>query len=196
DSIPGKGTTIVLEIPLIADRNPENRYGYGKPLAGRRLLLADANALSRDSLRERFRHWGAEVVAVDPHAAKAAGDFDLAIVAVERMQLGDTAALRARCKSLPEGVPRMVVAATIDHEVLRSIGQACDVPCVPKAGHKEAQLRRILGLLGMAFHELETDAGTANLQRLRSLRVVVADDNRINRYFLRKILELHGADVI
>ncbi|HEX7048215.1 MAG TPA: ATP-binding protein [Gammaproteobacteria bacterium] len=195
DSVPGQGTRIAIELPLVADRNPENRYGYGKPLAGRSVLLIDANEHSRDAMRARLVHWGANVSSFAELVMPPDDNTDIAIIGIPRAQLGDTGVLRALCERLPANVPRLCLAASIDHEALRSLGEACGAVCIQKVGHREGQLRRILGLLGVTSQDLEIDAAPAARQSLSTLNILVADDNRINRYYLKKILELHGAAV-
>ena len=195
DSEPGAGTRMTLELPLVADRNPESRYGFGKPLLGKHLLLIDPDAHSRDALRSRFLHWGAEVQAVATVDAASETAADIAVIGIGRLQLDDINALQTTCDQLPEGLPRLCLAATVDRETLRALGDACcGADCVPKVGYKEGQLRRMRSLLGLPpLHD--TSAAPATQPLLQGLHIVVADDNRINRYFLRKILEVHHARI-
>ena len=54
-------------------------------LTGKRLLLADANGLRRETQARRYRHWGLAVASADPEAAAAmlARDSDIDIVIAE-----------------------------------------------------------------------------------------------------------------
>ncbi|MBW3566926.1 MAG: response regulator, partial [Proteobacteria bacterium] len=193
ESVPGRGTSVVLELPLVVDRNPENRYGFGKPLAGRKVLVIDPHTQSREALRARLVHWGADVSALADHVEAATEGVDLVVIGVERIRLGDTRGLNALCEKLPKSLPRICLAATVDRDALRSLAEACGANCVSKIGHLESQLRRISEALGI--HVAGTRTEEAGSTRLHGLNVLVADDNRINRYFLKKILELHGAHV-
>jgi len=193
NSAPGQGTSVVLELPLVVDRNPENRYGFGKPLAGRKVLVVDPHALSRAALRARLAHWGAEVTALADLVAPALDDIELVVFGIERVRLGDTQGLNALCSRLPEGLPRICFAATVDRDALRSLAESCNATCISKIGHLESQVRRISETLGVRVDGRRVEESSS--ARLDGLHVLIADDNRINRYFLKKILELHGASV-
>ncbi|HEX6929213.1 MAG TPA: response regulator, partial [Gammaproteobacteria bacterium] len=90
---------------------------------------------------------------------------------------------------------RLCVVAAADHEILRSISDTCGAVCISKVGHLEGQLRRITQLLDIPRDETRAVKAPGGVLHLNGLHVLVADDNRINRYFLKKILEAHGARV-
>lgn len=193
DSVPGKGTQVVLELPLVVDRNPENRYGFGKPLKNRRIVIIDPHTQSREALRSRLIYWGADVTALADVVEPAMNDAHLVIFGIERIRLGDTRGLEALLRKLPQNVRGLCMAASVDRGALRSIAEACGAPCIPKIGHLESQLRRICEALGIGMDAAQAEEAAP--ARLAGLHVLIADDNRINRYFLKKILELHGARV-
>lgn len=193
DSEPGNGTVVTLDLPFTPDRNPENHYGFGKPLNGRRLLLIDPEPVSAASLRTRLEHWGAQVETVDCYDQHRVAP-ELIVLGVDRKRKLEGSEIQALRASLPSHVPAIALVASVDYERLRELSERWRIECLPRLSGLGGQLRHIATLLDIDLDEHAAPA--AQQVKLEGLRVLVADDNRINRYFLKKMLELHGATVV
>ncbi|HLU61895.1 MAG TPA: ATP-binding protein [Gammaproteobacteria bacterium] len=192
-SEPGQGTTVTLDLPLLPDRNPENHYGFGRPLAGRRVLLIDPEPRSAASLRTRLEHWGAQVESVSRYEDHRVKPEAIVLGVDRKRKLGgsEIQALRAR---LPSHLPALALVASVDYEKLHELSELWRIECMPRLGGLEGQLRRLATLLDAEIGD--EDVLMEQATRLEGLRVLVADDNRINRYFLKKMLQLNGATVL
>jgi CheY-like chemotaxis protein len=64
ESVEGQGSTLSFSLPLPHDREAEAKLAITGTIRGRRLLLADADAASRQSLRQQLEAWGVAVTTV------------------------------------------------------------------------------------------------------------------------------------
>lgn len=73
ESVEGKGSLFIFHIITEPAKGPARGYMQHDvaELAGKRMLLADSNALRRETQARRYQHWGLAVTSVDPEAAAA-----------------------------------------------------------------------------------------------------------------------------
>ena len=185
-SEPGAGTTVIVLLPLVPDRNPENRYGFGRFADGRRVRISADDDLIHAALSLRLKHWGAEL-------ADARSDAELEIHAYSREALAGVLSASPAHESLPSGAA-ICLASSVDREELGRLAQLTGHACLPLVGRPDSLARELAAALGVSL----PPAVEANEpgQQLNGLKVLVADDNRINRHFLRKMLALQGAEVL
>ena len=197
DSEAGKGTRVTLRLPLQPDRNPENRYEAPQPLLGKQVYLADANEASRAALHEQLRSLGAEVIANRSLENAGIAAADIVAIAISRQDADSAEDLLARARQqVGEDKPMLCFLSRTDRTELRQLGRNHDALCLPKIAHGSAQTRRIEDWLRGGERPAGAGAGKVDVpSALEGLEVIIADDNRINRFFLRKMLQAHGAQV-
>ncbi len=183
DSAPGRGTSFRFTLPLgraaPADDEP------APELAGKLVLVADANAATRAALADWLAASGARVLTA-AGAEAPAEPVDLALVAAS---LADGIAAR-----LPAPCPTVV---------LMPAGGGCEPPEAADGG---CWLRKPLTpwLLRRTIARLSSprpapalaEAAAADIAgRLRGLRILLAEDNEINQRVASRMLTLAGASV-
>jgi signal transduction histidine kinase/CheY-like chemotaxis protein/HPt (histidine-containing phosphotransfer) domain-containing protein len=204
ESVEGKGSTFhfIVRLGVAPAGAPEEAPATGR-LRGLRILAADGNETQRNILLDVLRRWGAEAVAASS-GAKAlelleearlqARPFSLAIV--DRRLLDADAALAG---SLPGLVPRAIVMvfSTERSEDLTRLGALGLHSYVMKPIRRADLLDAILRALApAAAAEDGAEAGAGTLGRAaRSLRLLLAEDNLINRKLTRLLLEKRGHEV-
>ena len=195
----GAGSTFSFTIRTAVDGARAVVAGTHPDLCGKRILVVDDNATSLRYVCAEVERWGIlPTPAVSGAAAIALLDsgqrFDVALVDA-RMPEMDGATL-ARCMAAREGVPTPVVMLTplgaregpgdlqfgvtcrlpkpvtssrLKNALVRTLGEPSDVPCVP-----------------------ETKPVKGPLAEKIPLRILVAEDSKVNQLVVRKMLEHMG----
>jgi signal transduction histidine kinase/CheY-like chemotaxis protein len=201
---PGGGSIFRLRLPLAAYQDALPAAGS----TGKRILLAGRPSPTLDSLLRLLRHLGHTVEAVDAMGSIDAGGqgFALAVLVAESTAADMVAAEAAQWALLGRaGQPRLLVRGGTS-------GQPAGPPVEPDGGTGVLSLPASRAEIGAAVHRLIGPEGSAapgrdeRSERLnkhalvrtdRPQRILVVDDNSLNREIMAKMLERmgHRADV-
>jgi two-component system sensor histidine kinase BarA len=180
----------------------------GRPAQGRRALVYDAHPLVRLAIRHALESWGLEATEVgdctsliEAVAESPAGErVDLIVIGTDRpgcqnCRLGD---LLGQLK--PLGRPLLVLVNSVEREALNEVcGLGADA-CLPKPVRRDTLRQSVFGLLGIASDSDEAFVERRKTPRpmmpdLRGARILLADDNEINRRLISLQLESLGVEV-
>lgn len=198
ESEAGRGSSFLFTIQVRAAASELVLAVKHPELAGRRILVVDDNAASRDVLARHLRHFRAEAVGVagaaEAEEKLAAGArFDLALVDFHMPQKdGATWAreLAARGKPFPI-------------LLLNALGETVNEPAIDGTVHKPIK-RDLLGdritqiVSGAPKGESKPALSSTELKKtatLRPLRLLMAEDNTVNQMVARHQLARLGYDV-
>ncbi len=206
ESLPGKGSAFSFELDFQVDEEARPRAGSGFNLTGLEFLVVDDNSTNRLVLREMLSTWGAEV-----KEASSAGTA-LEILEEARSQ-GPPPALIILDGQLPD-LDGFELAERLKKEklargsrilLLTSVGNPGDARRCREVGVsgylikpvKMAELRvaidQVLGLEQgppQAQKELVTRHSLA--QQYQGVRILMAEDNLVNRMVIQEMLERVG----
>ncbi|MGQ9364761.1 response regulator [Azospirillum sp. ST 5-10] len=195
DSRPGGGSRFWFVVPF--ERVPGAAEG-AMPLDGRRLLLIDAQPVSRRTLATQLRSWGAEVAetadlaAAQERSCAAAPDagFDTALIDANALPAGD-ADLEALVPALHRaGVGRLVLMTLVGHAVE---GRGRDLAAVVV---KPVRQGRLLAALGAGDEPAPRPAAPAGpAVGAGGGRILLAEDSPTNQMVAVAILKAAGHQV-
>ena len=214
ESEPGRGSSFHFTVTL--GIVPEE-HGAGSPeidsLRGIRILVVDDNATSRRILAETLVRWGMTVaVAADGTDALAklaqgaqTGQPFLLVLADARMPAMDGLALAQRIRSSAELTDSKVVLM-LDSPGQRTGGtqfrELGIVSYVMKPVSRAALAKVLLRALDAALYGAGSDVPSQNAAcsavetpPAGPLRILLAEDNKINQLVARRLLEKHGHTV-
>ena len=215
ESRPGQGTTICFTIPLrIApedrDRRSELIGQVGPLLKGVRALVVDDNAASREILSEMLRFFHLDVaVAASGTAAlemvEAAGDqpFDLVLMDWRMPGMtGDVVARRLHGNPSIPLPPKVVIVTAYGREDVFRLAERAGVDgFLVKPVSPSTLLDTLLSalgrgrVLGKEDRRPESAPGPARRGQLAGARLLLVEDNDINREFARELLLGEGVAV-
>ncbi len=203
-STPGKGSTFCVDLPCQDGDSPEPAQQPGS-MSGRRVLVYDANTLMRRSLRNMLTQSGLQVYhagewqkalgIIDAQGSSTPFDIvllglsfaeqeapilDQYLVELEHHYHGDLLLLTP---TEPSGPPPNQAGGG---KLLRAT----------KPIRRRALRRLVESAVGLQGSDRETSKRNQHIPRLPGLRVLIAEDNRINRELLRHVLVAEGASVV
>lgn len=209
-STPGIGSTFEISIELPREYrsapSPDAR-----PLNGHTAVVYDSNPVARRALVSALEHLGMNTAeATEPEAliteargAQGSGSaVDIVVVGLGPNVERDLEAIADALAARPPDLPTLALVSTMRHALLREIGDALGVDARPKTLRLERLNEIICSLL-----KLEPAGGVRERPRvsarttpelgtlLNGIRILVTDDNRINRTLLVKMLTQAGAEV-
>ncbi len=199
----GKGST--FHFTMVTKAVPGERKTYLRStlpeLRGRRVLVVDDNATNRRILTYYLARWGMKTVAVQfPDEALAyislGEPFDLALIDM-RMPETDGLSLAREIHALPAGRSIPIVILTSTHLSPRVMEEASeDVVAFLLKPLKPSQLFEVViniltdrGVPAKEEKPYEIDREMASKY---PLRILVAEDNTINRHVICRLLEKMG----
>jgi two-component system, sensor histidine kinase and response regulator len=207
----GKGTTfsIFMKLPLGVQVN-DTTAAHAK-FDGARILIVDDNAVNRLVLKERLESWkvnvtsscdGAEALALLDNEAAANRRFD-AIILDYNMPNMDGVELAGVIQSLAywKTTPMVLLSSSMTQLSavdLRKIGVESTMMKPFRASNLFNSLAAIFSKTGGSYLHLEKqDIAKQNfgLKSGRSLKILIADDNRANRLVVKSMLNLPGLDL-
>jgi len=211
ESEPGHGTQVYLTLPfeIRAAVAMPTHHGELKDLAGLDVLVVDDNATNRRILEDILTGWGMRPTLVDgglaaiaalERALAAGKPFPLAIIDFQMPDL-DGFGLAGRIKARPELGTTMIM-------MLSSVGNQGDgVRCrelgvasyLTKPVRQSLLLEAMLSVLATngrpTAHPVVVTRHSIN-EAHRSLRVLIAEDNAVNRLLVTSLLGKRGHTVV
>ncbi len=190
DSEPGRGSEFSFTIRL-GVQDDEPRTGTRGVLHDARVLVADDNATSRRILGEMLTGWGlSPTLAADRDAALAALDRALRERKPFAVALLDADLLTPDWSetATKAGLPLVVLVPT-GRVYPRVPGVARSVAKPVKASHL---LEAIEATLAPAKGAEDALPAVTTSRVARGLRVLLAEDNEVNRHVARRLLEKHA----
>jgi PAS domain S-box-containing protein len=185
ESDEGRGSTFWIELPfeeIAAEALPVESGEF----EGSRALVADSSGAHRDFLIARLRELGFQVTAVPADSgiedelreARLRGDR-YEVLVVDGRAREQLARLKEEAGEALSG-PRLVVVERLSSDAERSVAEFADDVVVVSKPLRRAALRA--GLIRAFGRELkQPQSSTAGTHAPRSGRVLVADDNAVNR---------------
>ena len=193
--LPSPGETVAMHVPT------------AEMLAGCRVLIVDDNATNRKILEETLRHWSVDTVLASGgdealrlifEAARMEQPFDLALLDVHMPDVdGFTVAERIReALSVPQ--PTILMLSSADHGSDIKRCQTLDVSAYVIKPVSQADLFSAIGrALGTrTITSAERPAPKSIPMAARVLRVLLAEDNRVNQRLATLLLERAGHVVV
>ncbi|OAI41637.1 hypothetical protein AYO40_02790 [Planctomycetaceae bacterium SCGC AG-212-D15] len=211
ESAPGRGSTFHFTVRL--------RVGHGSVARRIRIppptldtvsvLVVDDNATNRQILEEMLRRWrmrptmasgGAAALAVLEQAAAAGTSFPLVILDADMPDVYGFA-VAERIKANPALAGTAVLMLTSgnrpgDRERCREQGIAAHLLKPVAQGELLEAVVRILHLSLEHAGVCEPTAGRAAPEKRRPLRILLAEDNRVNQRLAVRLLEKRGHSVV
>jgi two-component system, sensor histidine kinase and response regulator len=214
DSQVGKGTTICFTVQLkVAPRNPARRQELveqaGPLLKGIRVLVVDDNQVSREIMAEMLRYFHIDVrTAPDgPSALTEVGSatdkpYDLVLMDWRMPGMnGDEATRRIHDTSLAHQPKVVMVTAYGREDVIRLAEQAGVDAFLVKPVSPSTLLDTILSvlgrgrILGTGEKQRASSPDLATSGHLAGARLLLVEDNDINREFATELLRSEGIEV-
>ena len=208
-STPGHGSDFVFTAEFGTVAVPERRLLLpSHPLHGERILIVDDNELSRNILSGMLREFqldpvsaasGEEAVRLCRDAAREGKPYRVALVdwLMPGMSGKDTA--HALCAALPKQ-PVILFMATIHDrpDVLAHIREGKDIPMrhrQPKPVTPSSLISALLEAEQPQDRPDRAEPSAAPFPELMGARVLLAEDNAINRQVANEILQSSGVSV-
>jgi len=204
ESTVGEGSTFTFTAKLRAAQESED-VNHGMSLQGRAALIVDDNATSRRVLTDYLRRWGARPVAVDSveagvkeiREARAAGSPFEVVLADAEMQAPDGSGMAERLAVPGMGTPDLLLMTAQRRErgAKATPGASSGYlakPVMPTE-LREALVRRVRVF---AFEAAARGVPrTVEEMGSRRLRVLLAEDNKVNQMLAVALLRKRGYDV-
>lgn len=190
ESKPGHGSQFRAMLPVrVIETDAE------KPLSDLNIRLLGRHRETIQALHNRLEHWGAQVHQADGSTPGTADNQDRLLVFVSRQDMHNNDYL-GELEEIIRATPHtLVVASTLDRTLLQDIEQRFGCSCVPSTVGSDALKNRLLD------HERQAEAGKAQTSspmrsdphQLDGVRVLIVEDNRVNRQLTMEFLEHAGA---
>jgi two-component system, NarL family, sensor histidine kinase BarA len=202
ESAPGEGSTFWFNLHCVwLETEADSPH---MPLLRRQVLLYDAHPLARLACRHALESWGMRVTEVGDcgglKEAADSNDFDLLVVGVNTTP-DQEAELRTLIRKLHRaGRPLLILVSSMEREYLnRVMGMGAD-GCLCKPPRRESLRRTVFELLDVEINDAQQfterrKSPRPNMPDLRGARILLADDNEINRKLICVQLESLGVEV-
>ncbi len=215
ESTVGKGSTFWFTIPLPIDTSARRPKPAPTDLTGTRVLVIDDNEVNRAILLEQLTSWGFDGMAA------SSGEEGIAILRgghaqdkpIEAVILdyhmpctnGTQVAEAVRADAALAGTP-IVMLTSIDLDVTSPSFQALDLNgYLVKPARSSSLLKTVVAAIrqpeirGMALAETSGEGKKEGVQEpvdRAGAHVLVADDNRVNQFVVREVLDALGLTCI
>lgn len=205
ESEPGKGSTFWFTLRCGKQRESQGSFeARDAALAGRKILLYEEEPLSRLAIRHTLQSWGMEVVEASDRAEFATRSNDpawhAAILCLSRADLNARTFSAMMARIGAKSVPILVMASTVDRNELRVVHQQGARAVLPKAVRRQTLYRELCRFMNEADHSSVAAPPRRPQPRPEipadAPKVLVVDDNRINRKLVSTILNNHHVHVL
>jgi CheY-like chemotaxis protein/HPt (histidine-containing phosphotransfer) domain-containing protein len=215
DSQPGKGTTICFTLQLQLSQHSRARQlelieQAGPLLKGLRVLVVDDNEASREIMAETLRYFHVDASTANSGPAAltilknaAAHPFDLVLMDWRMPGMnGDEAIRRIHAEADIAQQPKVVMVSAYGHEDVIKLAEQAQVDgFLTKPVSPSTLLDAILSVLGRGrilsdSNKQATSADASNHGSLAGARLLLVEDNDINREFATELLRGEGIEVI
>ena len=213
ESTPGEGTTFhfTAKLPVRHTPAPNVKHADPQSLEGLRVLVVDDNAINRRILREMLAHWrmqpavvasGAAAIVEMLRAAHAGSPFPLVILDGMMPEMdGFMVMEKIREHAELNGATVMMLSSAMPSGAAARCGELGVASYLTKPVSQSELLDAILIAVGGAAAE---EAGTPSSReeidpgrgRAVSLRILLAEDNVINRTLAAGLLEKRGHSLV
>jgi signal transduction histidine kinase/DNA-binding response OmpR family regulator len=211
ESVAGQGSTFWFTVRLARAADAEQPGTLPRAsLTGRRVLIVDATDLNRRIFKKQFEAWGVESLGV-PNGqqalaglqAAAARNAPFGVVLIDHMLPDvDAAALARQVRQhATQARTKLVLATTAGLGCGSAPAIAFDA-CLTKPVHPSALYGLLAPLCGTESAEEErpqaADPPAPPVEGTKSLRILVAEDNRVNQMLAAALLQKlgHRVDVV
>lgn len=200
----GQGSRFVVSIPFepVSEASAE---ACATPLAGRKILIYDRQAIQLRALRAILLDWSAEVFGTGqdyriPLMLRGAADggrpFDLLILGLDRTESsGHYLKKLATRVRLCFGGPVLVLVGTEDWHLPPGLEHRGDWEWTLKPARRSLLLDRLSRLMGSEPPRELTSESLSAPQGYAGRHVLVVEDNLFNRLLMHHLLELRGLSV-
>lgn len=216
--VPGEGSTFRLTLrPPAAPADavaPADAAPAAGVVAGRRVLVVDDNATNRRILVAQTERWGMDARdTADPDEAIAwvrAGErFDVALLDFHMPQIEGPALAAALREAAPDGGPPVIILSSVgSHRITEpSVVATLTKPIKPSALHDALATALAVesaenatsgdGVAVAGDEAVRRKRAAKKRQETQEIRILLAEDNTVNRKLAMKLLEQMGltADV-
>jgi signal transduction histidine kinase/CheY-like chemotaxis protein len=200
ESEPGKGSTFTVEISLAQECGATARPpASAQRLIGLKVLVVDDNATNRVIVHQTLAAWGCRTTEADSgpgalaalDAAASEDPFRLVVLDMHMPAMnGLETAMRIRADARFVQLPLILLSSVEAFSTTREVGFDA---VLAKPVRQGTLLRAILGTLGEKIAEPQPQA----IDPLaRPLKVLLADDNKVNRTVAAAMLRKLGCEII
>lgn len=209
-SKPGQGSTFyfALTCPTVQDASPAPHLRDPLPSADVRILVVDDNEINRRILQETLTNWGwandatasgADALKLISTAVQSKRPYS-AILLDARMPEMDGFAVARHIKADPRfsGIPIMMLSSSdLSSEADRCRQLGIETYVVKPIGQAELReaLYNVIRRMPQDSAPPSSAPDTTDLPSESGLRVLVAEDNRINRVLVTRLLQKQGHSV-
>ncbi|MGC8668877.1 MAG: PAS domain S-box protein [Chthonomonadales bacterium] len=204
ESEPGKGSAFHLFLSLPKQPNTKRQEAMPADIRGTRVLVVDDNATNRLILREQLKSWGCipveassgeEALSALNHPTRD-GAFGLALVDMQMPHM-DGAQLARTIKQADHlaSLPIVLVSSIGGPEQLAEEDRKLFAALLTKPVRRSLLYNAVLGALGAGEQAPSAEAVPASPEERLGLRVLLAEDNRVNQMVAVRLLEKWGCSV-
>ena len=205
ESAAGEGATFWFSLCCVrVQGEAEADSGYRLALQ-RRAVVFDAHPLARLAYRHALEGWGIQVTEAEDEddlfaAAAGPGGFDLIVVGIN-CSPDQEPYLQRFIERLRDPDHRLLLLLnSIEREHLKRVCALGADACISKPPRRETLRRAVFDLLGIAIEDAATVVERRKQPRpdmpdMRGARILLADDNEINRKLVCVQLEALGVKV-
>jgi signal transduction histidine kinase/CheY-like chemotaxis protein len=206
ESEPGEGSTFIVDLPFGPAHGEPRTTSAGVDLQGLRALVADEDATNRDIVSKYLSAWGMRVTTAGEagaatdlmHEAVAVGrPFDVLLVAQE-LKFPDGKTLNERIPESPSLRSVKTVVMTLTRKDAAKADDTVAVVHIPKP----ISASRLMDELAVMLHgdQARVEPGRIGGDEASPVpdtgRILIAEDNMVNQFFLQKVLEGKGLEYV
>jgi len=208
DSAPGQGTTFRFELELQKqDASARRAFGLDTPLAGLRALVVDDNPTNREILLHQLDAWRVEVVACESgpealrllnEAVAAKRPFELALLDYHMPEMNGLQLAEVIKSTHQLASTRLVMLSSAAVSAAERAQESAWFECIVSKPIRLSDLfnAMVTVAVGAAPRNVSATAppsGVDDVELLAGLRLLVAEDNPVNRELVHHMLAPLGA---